>query len=152
MSARDARGPRCVVTRTYPSLTGRISLWGSLFPQTWSPPANDTVCFRGNKRTILRPWREQLQVLILAMCWQDYCEVWPVGSSKYSRVADEWLVSKVELRTERRDDSAVMLSNTSADVVAEEILRVVTGAGVRDCVLWWLKAKYLLTELDSFET
>lgn len=43
-----------------------------------------------------------------------------MGSSKYSRVADEWLVSKVELRTERRDDSAVMLSNTSADVVAEK--------------------------------
>jgi hypothetical protein len=120
MSARDARGPRGVVTRTYPLLNGPYLALGQPFPPDVVSPANDTVCFRGNERTILRPWREQLQVLILAMCWQDYCGVWPVGSSKYSRVADEWLVSKVELRTERRDDSAVMLSNTSADVVAEK--------------------------------
>jgi hypothetical protein len=46
MSERDSTGPRCVVTRTYPSLAGRIFSLGQPFPQTWSTPANDTVCFR----------------------------------------------------------------------------------------------------------
>ena len=43
MSERDSTGPRCVVTRTYPSLAGRIFSLGQPFPQTWSTPANDTV-------------------------------------------------------------------------------------------------------------
>jgi hypothetical protein len=74
MSVRDSTSPRCVVTRTYPSLAGRRSLGDSLFPRRGLPRPMIPCVFE----TLMY----DLQILARAaasahsaMCWQHYCEV-----------------------------------------------------------------------------